>query len=593
MTLFRLPPRAGLLLLLAAWIMAGTHSFAQTAPDSPLKAHLLVVYNSNDPDAKELAEYYAERREIPLERILPIACPVREIVSRQEFDKTVRAPIEDYLLKKGWLKRTKGTLPFGKGEITVQQAVKNEIWAMALIRGIPLKIEHDATIQAPTEMDSRVSTNGASVDSELALLPYDGLPLPGFIGNLYSADSSRGTNPFVSIQPRPFTKDFANFMILVTRLDAPKPQQVRTMIDNTLIAEDLELTGRAYFDARGLTDAKDGYLMGDEWIRRTADIFRISGFETTLDNNPDVVSAKVPWQDVAFYAGWYAANLEGPFTQPDFSFRPGAIAYHIHSFSGNTIRSEKSDMENWVGPLLSRGVTATMGCVYEPYLSFTPNVSIFFTSLLHGLTFAEAAYQSQIALSWMTTIVGDPLYRPFPRNFYDNLAMATNEKHPDLDWLLMRQARLASEAGLVSETKDRIKRMVQTHPSTLTWESAADIWSKISPDGPEAIEAYQKAIEMAEDDKRKIRISLKLGQVYQQRGQSSKAIELFEGLISRDPKNAAAYDLPDILARLTGSRPPSKPAETSPPASIKPLAPVLKPAIEPLPQNKPMSPSLP
>lgn len=585
-------PRFGLLVLMA-FPMEPVLSHAEPVPDSPLRAHLLVVYNSNDPDARELAEYYAERRGIPPERILPLSCSVREAVTRDEFNKTIRTPIEDCLLKKGWLKRVKGTLPFGKGEITVQQAVKNEIWAMVLIRGIPLKIEHDPGIQAPAEMDSRVSTNAAAVDSELALLPYEGLPLPGFIGNLYSADSSRGTNPFVAIQPRPFTKDFANFMILVTRLDAPKPEQVRAMIDNALIAEDLELTGRAYFDARGLSDAKDGYLMGDEWIRRTADIFRISGFETTLDNNPEVASAKVPWQDVAFYAGWYTANLEGPFTQPDFSFRPGAIAYHIHSFSANTIRSEKSDVENWVGPLLSRGATATMGCVYEPYLSFTPNVSIFFTALLHGLTFAEAAYQSQIALSWMTTIVGDPLYRPFPRNFYDNLATATAEKHPDLDWLLMRQARLASEAGLVSQTKERIRQMVQSHPSTLTWESAADIWSKISPDGPEAVDAYQKAIEMAEDDKRKIRVSLKLGQLYQQRGQPAKAIELFEAVTLRDPKNAPVYGLPGILARLTGSRPPQKTDQAPPPVPIKSLEPVLKPAIEPMPQNKPMPSVIP
>ena len=33
-----------------------------------------------------------------------------------------------------------------------------------------------------------------------------------------------------------------------------------------------------------------------------------------------------------------------------------------------------------------------------------------------GSTFAEAAYAAQPALSWMTTFIGDPLYRPFGAN---------------------------------------------------------------------------------------------------------------------------------------------------------------------------------
>ena len=114
--------------------------------------------------------------------------------------------------------------------------------------------------------------------------------------------------------------------------------------------------------------------------------------------------------DCALYYGWYAGGVAGPFSQPAFKFLPGAIAVHIHSFSASTLRDPNA---NWVGPLLTKGATASLGNVYEPYLQFTAQLNVFNDRLLHGFTFAESAYMSVQALSWMTVMVGDPLYRPY------------------------------------------------------------------------------------------------------------------------------------------------------------------------------------
>ena len=43
----------------------------------------------------------------------------------------------------------------------------------------------------------------------------------------------------------------------------------------------------------------------------------------------------------------------------------------------------------------------------------TAHLEIVNDRLLHGFTFAESAYMATRALSWMTVVVGDPLYRPF------------------------------------------------------------------------------------------------------------------------------------------------------------------------------------
>ena len=42
-------------------------------------------------------------------------------------------------------------------------------------------------------------------------------------------------------------------MVLVTRLDGPKPSDVRRMIDGCLYAEQHRLAGLAVIDSRGLT----------------------------------------------------------------------------------------------------------------------------------------------------------------------------------------------------------------------------------------------------------------------------------------------------------------------------------------------------
>jgi tetratricopeptide (TPR) repeat protein len=114
--------------------------------------------------------------------------------------------------------------------------------------------------------------------------------------------------------------------------------------------------------------------------------------------------------DAILYFGWYAQHATGVFSDPHFHFRPGAIAVHIHSFSGSTVRQPD---KFWVGPLIRHGAAATLGNVYEPFLQLTPTLDLFYDRLVNGLTFGESAYASLRAISWMTTIVGDPLYRPF------------------------------------------------------------------------------------------------------------------------------------------------------------------------------------
>jgi hypothetical protein len=134
------------------------------------------------------------------------------------------------------------------------------------------------------------------------------------------------------------------------------------------------------------------------------------GIPVVSDDTPEIFPEAFPMTDCALYYGWYAENMAGPFIRPDFHFVSGAVAVHIHSFSARTLHDPNA---GWVGPLLMKGAAVSIGNVYEPYLQLTAQLDIFNDRLLHGFTFAESAYMSMRVLSWMSVMVGDPLYRPY------------------------------------------------------------------------------------------------------------------------------------------------------------------------------------
>jgi uncharacterized protein (TIGR03790 family) len=279
-----------------------------------------------------------------------------------------------------------------------ETVTNSSIHFVATIRGMPLKIRPSATPYPGDDPSAGpiASRNEASVDSEIAVLASFYKHISGAIPNPYF-QSFRGIGEFENAT-----------LLLVCRLDAPAAATVRRMITDAIVAEKNGLWGRAYVD--GSHNAAPGYQVGDKWLADITEQFHRVGIPAVYDDSPPIFPDGYPMTDCALYYGWYAGQIAGPFTRPDFRFVQGAIAVHIHSFSANTLRDPNA---NWVAPLISRGATASMGNVYEPYLQLTSHLDTFNDRLLHGFTFAESAYMSIQALSWMSVMVGDPLYRPY------------------------------------------------------------------------------------------------------------------------------------------------------------------------------------
>jgi uncharacterized protein (TIGR03790 family) len=269
----------------------------------------------------------------------------------------------------------------------------HRIGALVTCRGVPLKIEHDPALDLGTPLTQRAEfrTNAGAVDSELSLLAQPNYPIAALVPNpLFQKE-----NPDALERLR---------VVRVSRLDGPTVEDALGLVDRAVAAERTGLLGRAYVDMGGI------HGEGDRWLEALAIQLERLGWAPAVDRDPATLSATARCDAPVLYFGWYASNLNGPFALPGFRFPPGAIAFHIHSYSAGTLRSTTS---GWTGPLVARGVTATVGNVFEPYLEHTHRPDLFFRALARGATLVDAAYFSLPAFSWQALLIGDPLYRPF------------------------------------------------------------------------------------------------------------------------------------------------------------------------------------
>jgi uncharacterized protein (TIGR03790 family) len=357
--------------------------------DDSLAASTIVVYNAEIPESAALAKFYAQKRGISEDHLVALHCPVEEEISREHYDYLIATPLRRaFARNKWWTLRDE--------EEPERGVLSNSIKFVALIKGVPLKIRNEANYPGDRVGNSPADRNEASVDSEIATL------------GRYSREISNAINNPYFQSYRRISEFDAPAMLLVCRLDAPTTETVKRMIVESIATEKTGLWGRAYVDGAGHTDP--GLGAGDKWLGEVYEQLHKVGIPVVYDEAPPIFPAGFPITDCALYYGWYAGAVAGPFAQPGFHFSPGAIAVHIHSFSAATLRDPNA---NWVGPLLMRGAAASLGNVYEPYLQLTANLDIFNDRLLHGFTLAESAYMSLRGLSWMSVVVGDPLYQPY------------------------------------------------------------------------------------------------------------------------------------------------------------------------------------
>ncbi len=427
-----LPPR---FLTVGAWLLvlgASAGEAAEAAPPQPPPSRVFVIANSAFPGSRELGEYYIAQRGLPKENLVALDLPVEEDVTHQTFVSKIQNPLMAKFLEQKVFRGVLSTLANKQGVRLATLSTINADW-LVLMRGVPLKIMHDATLMDKArmaEVPPQLQNTGASVDGELALIAgQEWNPLALSVNPWFDAESPVRD----SSKHRLFLK--------VSRLDGPDDDSVRRLIDSAIDGERLGLAGRVYLDKGG------PYKEGNDWIDRARTSLKPLGFELSFDERTGVLfGAQDRFDAPALYLGWYEGQLGGPFAFKDFRFPPGAIAIHLHSFSASTLR--KADA-NWCAPLVARGVAGTVGNVYEPFLSYTHHFDILADRLARGWCWGDAAYAALPGLSWMDICIGDPLYQPFKKTLREQLeapAVSANGRRAKA-YATLRQANLLEGAG--------------------------------------------------------------------------------------------------------------------------------------------------
>lgn len=406
------------------------------AAETDLAARVVILANSRQPESVKLAEFYAEQRAVPPANIIALPLPEAESITWREFIDQVWQSVQDELCRRGWIEGTTSRLLDKLGRRRYAPA-SHRISYLVTCRGVPLRIYNDPTLleeKPGRKIPPEFNKNESAVDAELSLVAGAGYDINALV-----------PNPLFANERMP-TPD-AQLVVKVTRLDGPTWASARHLVTAAREAERTGLLGRYYVDLGG------PHAEGDQWLRATEKQLQELGFDGDSESTGATLGAAARFDAPVLYFGWYAGSLNGPFAREGFAFPSGAVALHIHSFSAPSLHS---DSAGWCGPLVARGVTATVGNVFEPYLEFTHRPNLLLHALAQGKNFGDAVYYALPALSWQEIAIGDPLYRPFV------VPLESQDVSP---YAALRRANLLERAGRKADAVALLRAAQRDQPS--------------------------------------------------------------------------------------------------------------------------------
>ena len=472
--------------------------------------HVVVLVNANDPDSGAIAKYYTEQRGIPQANIIALDMPTTETITVRAFVDSVYNPLLNALIDKKWMRAVKATGRDTVGRERVSIAT-HRISYLVTTRGVPLRIANDATLLGTgmAQLPKQFKVNNGSVDGELALLAGPAnLPMAAFVPNPL----------FGKMVP---TSVDAKRVIRVSRLDGPSAKSVKRLIDRSLQAESEGLMGRAYFDIGG------PHAKGDEWMVAAGDLAVEAFFDTSFEKTKRPMDGRDRYDAPAIYMGWYRPHAYGPWREARWSVPPGAIGFHLHSFSATTVRSTS---KAWLGAFVNQGYCATVGNVYEPYLEYTHRPQMLLAALLDGHTFGEAAMFSNPVLSWQGVAIGDPLYRPFKVGLDEQ--MEKSMETPFSAYLCLREINRLKAAGQIDEALAFARTHFVRQPSLPLAYKLAKLYAA-QGETKKAVEALSVSRYMTVFSKDEVVLVKKIADFLNQHDESELALDLYKKLIDQ------------------------------------------------------------
>ena len=209
----------------------------------------------------------------------------------------------------------------------------------------------------------------------------------------------------------------------------------------------------------------------------------------------------------------------------------------------------------WVAPLLSKGAAAVLGNVYEPYLTLTTHLDIFADRLASGMTFIDSAWAATPMLSWMDTMVGDPLYRPCAawQNLEFDLDGPTTVSGPDASLVADGRAyykgvQIWHAEGPVPGAKALGKSAARLHSGRIY--EGLGLLQAAAHDLPAARGAFEQAGRCYSAQEDRIRVILDEAHALADAGQKPAALQVLEAGRRQYGTSGAAGTFGELEAEL-------------------------------------------
>lgn len=339
----------------------------------------VIAVNDDSPLSRRLGAFYTAFHQLPASHVCHLHVPTAESIDRPSYRRQIEQPLEACLRSARLIEST---------------------YYLVLTQDLPLRI-------LPTVSTKEwIETDGASVDSELALLyaRLHGLAVP---------TKGPQNNPFFERRNEEFRHP-AFSIYLVTRLAGYSFEDARAAVERCRGARN---TGVAVIDLKAGGDAD-----GDHWLRN-ASIF-LPANRVLFEETSRVVSTA---DNVIAYASWGSNDENRHSRKSGMKWLPGAIAAEYVSSNARTFANPPAnwtlgtwkDAKSWFAgspqslilDYVWEGVSGVSGNVDEPYLAYCVRPHILLPAYLGGRNLAESYYLALPVLSWQSLIVGDPLCR--------------------------------------------------------------------------------------------------------------------------------------------------------------------------------------
>jgi len=359
---------------------------------------VVVLYNEDSPDGIEIANYYAQ------------AHPQVQLMGLQGVSTSEEITQDHYL---------------NVIRPQVLAGIDNSTEVIVTTKGLPLRI-NNTSANPGFYPGWRGASFGipilddwwepySSLESELTRIDLiDSAAMMGDQAEFMSPPSfpyetlHHAANPYYNT-PLAFERKDSGIegIRLASRLDGFDVSDVKDMIDRAQLAFTLPTQQIVIADNDPIAPAA-----GVDRIEELAfDVLEPAGQLFVYDDTVAQITDS-PWPVIGYVS--HGKHASGPdyIDNLDFPIANGAVFHTWESFNAYSFQEGNNlDGQALVGEWFRKGGTAALGHVEEPGASAATvaNEDIFWDMMLRGFTFAEAAWAATPQLSYVNTVVGDPL----------------------------------------------------------------------------------------------------------------------------------------------------------------------------------------